>query len=94
MHGGAPMAPADNCGGICAFLNLPAGATATATIESKAGPRRRQACGHGHPDSGLPGIGMSLAGEILARRMGLAHALTHEVIQELGLRVEVDDGKG
>lgn len=35
MHGGAIMALADNCGGICAFLNLPEGAQATATIESK-----------------------------------------------------------
>jgi uncharacterized protein (TIGR00369 family) len=35
MHGGAIMALADNCGGICAFLNLPPGAAGTATIESK-----------------------------------------------------------
>jgi uncharacterized protein (TIGR00369 family) len=35
MHGGALMALADTCGGVCAFLNLPAGALATATIESK-----------------------------------------------------------
>src|SRR5207248_7124702 len=35
MHGGAIMAVADNSGGICAFLNLPAGAQGTATIESK-----------------------------------------------------------
>jgi 1,4-dihydroxy-2-naphthoyl-CoA hydrolase len=35
MHGGALMALADSCGGVCAFLNLPAGATGTATIESK-----------------------------------------------------------
>jgi uncharacterized protein (TIGR00369 family) len=35
MHGGALMALADNSGGICAFLNLPEGATGTATIESK-----------------------------------------------------------
>src|SRR5204862_7150071 len=33
MHGGALMALADNLGGVCAFLNLPAGA-ATATISS------------------------------------------------------------
>jgi 1,4-dihydroxy-2-naphthoyl-CoA hydrolase len=36
MHGGALMALADSCGGVCAFLNLPEGAVATATIESKA----------------------------------------------------------
>ncbi len=35
MHGGAIMALADTCGGVCAFLNLPEGAHATATIESK-----------------------------------------------------------
>jgi 1,4-dihydroxy-2-naphthoyl-CoA hydrolase len=35
MHGGALMALADNSGGVCAFLNLPPGATGTATIESK-----------------------------------------------------------
>jgi uncharacterized protein (TIGR00369 family) len=34
MHGGALMSLADTLGGICAFLNLPEGAT-TATIESK-----------------------------------------------------------
>jgi len=35
MHGGAIMALADTCGGVCAFLNLPEGARGTATIESK-----------------------------------------------------------
>ena len=35
MHGGALMALADTCGAVCAFLNLPEGATGTATIESK-----------------------------------------------------------
>jgi 1,4-dihydroxy-2-naphthoyl-CoA hydrolase len=35
MHGGVLMALADNCGGVCAFLNLPEGARGTATIESK-----------------------------------------------------------
>jgi uncharacterized protein (TIGR00369 family) len=35
LHGGAIMGLADNCGGICAFLNLPEGARGTATIESK-----------------------------------------------------------
>lgn len=34
MHGGALMALADNCGGLCAMLNLPAGAESTATITS------------------------------------------------------------
>ena len=35
LHGGALMALADGSGGVCAFLNLPDGATGTATIESK-----------------------------------------------------------
>jgi 1,4-dihydroxy-2-naphthoyl-CoA hydrolase len=35
MHGGALMGLADSLGGLCAFLNLPPGATATATVESK-----------------------------------------------------------
>lgn len=35
MHGGAIMALADTCGGLCAFLNLPESAIGTATIESK-----------------------------------------------------------
>ena len=35
LHGGALMGLADECGGICAFLNLPEGASGTATIESK-----------------------------------------------------------
>jgi 1,4-dihydroxy-2-naphthoyl-CoA hydrolase len=35
LHGGAMMALADTCGGVCAFLNLPDGAQGTTTIESK-----------------------------------------------------------
>ena len=35
MHGGALMALADSAGGWCASLNLPDGATGTATVESK-----------------------------------------------------------
>jgi uncharacterized protein (TIGR00369 family) len=35
MHGGAEISLADSCGGVCAFLNLPMGATGTSTIESK-----------------------------------------------------------
>ena len=34
LHGGAIMALADSAGATCAFLNLPDGADATATIES------------------------------------------------------------
>jgi uncharacterized protein (TIGR00369 family) len=35
MHGGVIMALADTCGGIAAFMNMPPGATGTATVESK-----------------------------------------------------------
>jgi uncharacterized protein (TIGR00369 family) len=35
LHGGAIMAFADTLGGVCAFLNLPDGSNATATVESK-----------------------------------------------------------
>jgi 1,4-dihydroxy-2-naphthoyl-CoA hydrolase len=35
LHGGVLMALADAAGGFLAYLNLPAGATGTATIESK-----------------------------------------------------------
>jgi 1,4-dihydroxy-2-naphthoyl-CoA hydrolase len=34
MHGGAIMTLADSCAAVCAFLNLPDGATGTATVES------------------------------------------------------------
>jgi uncharacterized protein (TIGR00369 family) len=35
MHGGVLMGLADSIGAFCAYLNLPEGSTATATIESK-----------------------------------------------------------
>jgi len=35
LHGGALMGLADSLGGLCAYLNLPEGASGTATIESK-----------------------------------------------------------
>jgi 1,4-dihydroxy-2-naphthoyl-CoA hydrolase len=35
LHGGAIMALADTAGALCAFLNLPDGATGTTTVESK-----------------------------------------------------------
>ena len=46
LHGGALMALADCTGGLCAFLNLPDGATATATIESKTNFFRPVTSGH------------------------------------------------
>jgi uncharacterized protein (TIGR00369 family) len=35
LHGGLLMTLADSAGALCAFVNLPAGATGTSTIESK-----------------------------------------------------------
>lgn len=35
LHGGALMALADSTGAACAFVNLPAGAAGTTTVESK-----------------------------------------------------------
>jgi 1,4-dihydroxy-2-naphthoyl-CoA hydrolase len=35
LHGGALMSLADTGGAVCAFLNLPEGATGTTTVESK-----------------------------------------------------------
>jgi uncharacterized protein (TIGR00369 family) len=35
LHGGVLMSLADTAGAICAFLNLPDGATGTTTVESK-----------------------------------------------------------
>lgn len=35
LHGGVLMALADSVGALCAFLNLPPGATGTTTVESK-----------------------------------------------------------
>jgi uncharacterized protein (TIGR00369 family) len=45
LHGGALMGLADSAGGLCAYLNLPAGAS-TATIESKTNFFRPVAQGH------------------------------------------------
>lgn len=46
LHGGAIMGLADCGGGICAFLNLPEGATGTTTIESKTNFLRAVRSGH------------------------------------------------
>ena len=35
LHGGVVMSLADSTGAVCAFLNLPDGATGTTTVESK-----------------------------------------------------------
>jgi uncharacterized protein (TIGR00369 family) len=46
LHGGAIMAFADTLGGVCAFLNLPAEGTTTATVESKTNFFRAVRGGH------------------------------------------------
>jgi uncharacterized protein (TIGR00369 family) len=46
LHGGALMALADSAGAYCTFLNLPEGATGTATIESKTNFFRAVRDGH------------------------------------------------
>jgi 1,4-dihydroxy-2-naphthoyl-CoA hydrolase len=46
MHGGTIMALADIGGGVCAFLNLPEGASGTTTIESKTNFLRAVRSGH------------------------------------------------
>ncbi|WP_028935464.1 PaaI family thioesterase [Pseudonocardia spinosispora] len=49
LHGGALMSLADSTGAACAFLNLPEGAKATTTVESKTNFLR--AAGQGHVDA-------------------------------------------
>lgn len=46
LHGGLLMALADSCGGWCAYLNLPSGATGTVTVESKTNFLRAVSEGH------------------------------------------------
>ena len=48
LHGGALMGFADNGGGFCAFLNLPADSAATTTIESKTNFFAAVRAGHVH----------------------------------------------
>jgi len=48
LHGGVLMSLADAAGGVCAFLNLPAGAAGTATIESKTNFFAPVRAGHVH----------------------------------------------
>ncbi len=51
LHGGVLMGLADAAGAYCAFLNLPAGAGGTATIESKTNFFRAVREGHVHARS-------------------------------------------
>src|SRR5205814_1481596 len=46
LHGGALMSLADTTGGLCAFMNLPEGASGTTTIESKTNFLRAVREGH------------------------------------------------
>ena len=46
MHGGAIMTLADSTGALCAFMNLPEGASGTSTIESKTNFLRAVRAGH------------------------------------------------
>ena len=46
LHGGALMTLADSVGAVCAFLNLPEGASGTTTIESKTNFLRAVTEGH------------------------------------------------
>jgi uncharacterized protein (TIGR00369 family) len=46
LHGGAVMSLADSTGAACAFLNLPAGAAGTTTVESKTNFLRGVRDGH------------------------------------------------
>ncbi|WP_219419452.1 PaaI family thioesterase [Pseudonocardia nigra] len=46
LHGGALMSLADAAGGLCAYLNLPEGATGTATITSATNFLRGVRSGH------------------------------------------------
>ncbi|MEU2555503.1 PaaI family thioesterase [Streptomyces sp. NPDC013313] len=48
LHGGALMALADSVGAVCAYLNLPAGATGTSTVESKTNFLRAVTTGRVH----------------------------------------------
>ena len=48
LHGGALISLADSAGGLLAFLNLPAEARGTATIESKTNFFAPLAAGHVH----------------------------------------------
>ena len=51
LHGGVLMSLADAAGAYCAFLNLPEGASGTATIESKTNFFRAVREGHVHARS-------------------------------------------
>lgn len=59
LHGGALMALADSLGGICAYLNLPEGAS-TATISSSTNMIRAVRAGHVTAESTVLHAGRSV----------------------------------
>jgi uncharacterized protein (TIGR00369 family) len=48
LHGGALMTLADSVGAVCAYLNLPEGASGTSTVESKTNFLRAVTAGRVH----------------------------------------------
>jgi 1,4-dihydroxy-2-naphthoyl-CoA hydrolase len=58
LHGGAIMTLADSLGGVCAFLNVPEGAT-TSTIESKTNFFRGVRSGAAHAETRPLHVGRS-----------------------------------
>ncbi|GAB2850449.1 PaaI family thioesterase [Streptomyces deserti] len=58
LHGGALMTLADTAGAVCAFLNLPAGAT-TSTVESKTSFFRAVRSGAVHAEARPVHVGRS-----------------------------------
>jgi 1,4-dihydroxy-2-naphthoyl-CoA hydrolase len=60
LHGGALMALADSAGGVCAYLNLPDGATGTATIQSSTNFLRGVREGHAEATSRPLNVGRTV----------------------------------
>jgi uncharacterized protein (TIGR00369 family) len=60
LHGGALMGLADSAGGLCAYLNLPDGATGTATIQSSTSFLRPVRAGHAEAISRPIGVGRNV----------------------------------
>jgi uncharacterized protein (TIGR00369 family) len=60
LHGGALMALADSAGGVCAYLNLPDGATGTATIQSSTSFLRGVRAGHAEATSRPLSVGRTV----------------------------------
>lgn len=89
LHGGALMAMADNFGGVCAYLNLPTGAT-TSTIESKTNFFRAVRGGHVDSVSRLLHVGRST----IAVQTDVFDANGRHVAQTTQTQAVVDGGAG